>query len=329
MASPPRKRVRSMSSLRALPLKPVLRDGKLVVALSSDIANSSRHTASVEFSEPGPEEECMITMDKIDSCFLDFLPGQTFSQEHPALKKATLNCGHSFSGMAVVWHFLSNNMRCPCCRAGSDSRLSPSCLPSHFKDLMMQKYELDHLAAKAEEERDNLFTAISIFMEGEDVGPSLDVFFSTLSAVLTVYWFDAPDSPCPCVVSEYPLETCLSGSPGGATWPSSSGSFSFHLQRHQARTINHALGDMGDSVYMELVLSTRSATNDVIELDRTPRLQLSETASLEAPNLKISLLEGGTARAGIEAIQWSVPRETFAFRLGRHLGAMFMQEDTE
>ena len=328
MASPLRKKLRSTSTIKPLPLKPVLKDGKLLVHMQSRESEAQKHTSLVEFSEPGADEECMITMDNIASYHLDFLPGQTFSLEYPNLKKATLHCGHSFSGMAITWHFMSNNMRCPCCRVGSDLRLSSSCLPSHLKTSMIMKNELDKMAEKAAEERDNLFKAISIFMEGEDVGPSLDMFFSTLNAVLTIYWFDEPDSQCPSVVTEHPLQTSLSGSPQGVTSQSSSetASFLFYLQRHQARLINHTIRDLSSNIYLELVLSTRSATNDVIELDRTHRIHLSNPVSLDILNCKISLLSTPQEdTVGIESIQWSVPREAFAFRLGRALGSMLAE----
>ena len=73
----------------------------------------------VHISVPDTDEECCITLDRLSEYQLEFMQGaHSFVQNRPNLAKASLPCGHSFSALALLYHFANNTMACPCCRAG-------------------------------------------------------------------------------------------------------------------------------------------------------------------------------------------------------------------
>lgn len=112
---------------------------------------------SLKLSEPGPAEECSITMEAIGTYRPPFMP-PSFAHAHviknqPTLTKATLPCGHSFDAMAVVYHFMKNSMTCPCCRAGiAGARMAEQSIPPHMRRAFAQ-----HMAhSRREEEREQI-----------------------------------------------------------------------------------------------------------------------------------------------------------------------------
>ena len=51
----------------------------------------------------------------------------------------SLPCGHTYHPCALALHFLSADMRCPVCRAGSASRMQISCMPSEMQHVFGKK----------------------------------------------------------------------------------------------------------------------------------------------------------------------------------------------
>ena len=94
---------------------------------------SDDHGITVEVSIPSADEECPITQELMQSYDLEFLPNTTFISGYPAYRKLTLPCGHSFSAMALTYHFHKNCMQCPLCRVGSKQPLAPLYIPEHFR----------------------------------------------------------------------------------------------------------------------------------------------------------------------------------------------------
>ena len=116
-----------------------------------DAARSSRPSNKVEFelssrsgnklnvvlSDPEKDDECPLTLDSISNDALDFLPsGSSFLEGSPSYKKMCLPCGHSFGALNLIYHFLKNNMQCPCCRAGPTDRAAVSSLPKHLRTVL-------------------------------------------------------------------------------------------------------------------------------------------------------------------------------------------------
>jgi len=50
-----------------------------------------------------------------------------------------LPCGHTYHPCALAVHFLSNDMRCPVCRAGNSSRMQISCMPLDMQQIFANK----------------------------------------------------------------------------------------------------------------------------------------------------------------------------------------------
>lgn len=102
----------------------------------------------ISLSEPGPNEECSITLDPISDYRLPFLPQEVPScvmTGEPGLTKASLPCGHSFNAMALLYHFTKNSMTCPICRAGHPhAQMASQSLPFHARKHFTQHLESLH-----------------------------------------------------------------------------------------------------------------------------------------------------------------------------------------
>jgi hypothetical protein len=68
------------------------------------------------------EETCPITMEPLGTPALE---GQLFDGA-PEINAVRLACGHGCNGMALVYHWMRNHMRCPLCRKGGDFQLAAS-----------------------------------------------------------------------------------------------------------------------------------------------------------------------------------------------------------
>lgn len=100
--------------------------------------NGRKMDVTLESAAEG--EECPLTLGPIAEDTLDFLqPTTTWFANFPEVKKAVLPCGHSFGALNILYHFARRNMRCPCCRAGMDTRLTFRCIPPLFRNLMEAK----------------------------------------------------------------------------------------------------------------------------------------------------------------------------------------------
>ena len=110
----------------------------------------------VTLSSPSPEEECPLTLDKIISSSLEFLPNVPFMERHPALTKMTLPCGHSFSAMPVFYHMCRNNLLCPCCRQGVVGNVCAESIPLHFRAEILERVMTLTAQQQVEDEQSTL-----------------------------------------------------------------------------------------------------------------------------------------------------------------------------
>ena len=85
--------------------------------------------------------ECPIMQEPTSLCSLDDLPetwtitnnrNEKSGTENSTANTAKLPCSHTFYAPALAMHFLSSNMRCPVCRAGSPERMNVCCARSGF-----------------------------------------------------------------------------------------------------------------------------------------------------------------------------------------------------
>ena len=101
---------------------------------------------SLELSVPGEDDECGIGMEPIGEYRLEWLPPtipQCVLEDAPSLTKATITeCGHGFNALALLYHFLKNEMTCPFCRRGhARARMSWESLPPHLRLAMRERLE--------------------------------------------------------------------------------------------------------------------------------------------------------------------------------------------
>jgi len=101
--------------------------------------SSEEYAITVELRIPSADEECPITQEPMLTYDLEFLQHVSFIPELPLFRKLTLPCSHSFSAMAITYHFLKNSMQCPLCRTGSKLPLGPLYIPEHFRADMQAK----------------------------------------------------------------------------------------------------------------------------------------------------------------------------------------------
>jgi hypothetical protein len=59
-----------------------------------------------------------------------------------AIDTAQLQCGHVFHPIALAFHFLVSDMRCPICRSGTLEKMSIECVPESVRDVFAAKIEL-------------------------------------------------------------------------------------------------------------------------------------------------------------------------------------------
>ena len=109
----------------------------------------------IHLSKPADGEECPITQEPISSSSLEFLPGVSFRKEDPEYSRIQLECGHSFSAMAITYQFFKNGMMCPLCRKGHSKTLAALCLPTHFRRAFQERLVIER--AKVSTCKTNLF----------------------------------------------------------------------------------------------------------------------------------------------------------------------------
>ena len=271
----------------------------------------------IQLSKPDEGEECAITLEPIAEARLDFLP----TDKHvagPSLRKATLPCGHSFSALAVLYHFAKNGMRCPSCRAGVEARMTPQSIPHHLRAAFVA-----HMEREADKERDEQVLAdmrvAADMLESEvNGGPS----FYLDRVVVFVYAFEAMDSLAPVSAQTIPLRMMPAHgdrSRAGGSGPSSSaGSTSastslmrFESAGYSCRQVGINLRLMGADVRAyELVVGTRDLFDGVVMLCRTARFPAVQGQG------QLQCHGGGELHVAarehsLERVEWAVNKEDF------------------
>ena len=64
-----------------------------------------------------------------------------FDKERPELNALQLMCGHKFSAMNLIYHWVRNDtVKCPVCRQGvADAHLKRNTLPAHFRKAIIRR----------------------------------------------------------------------------------------------------------------------------------------------------------------------------------------------
>lgn len=306
---PPKKRARTTGN--GLGYKTIHRpDGKIALMVRS----STNKSMILDMSEPAPDEECSITLERISEYRLQFMPlGGCPVKDKPLLTKATLECGHGFNAMALLYHFAQNSMTCPCCRAGHEGvQMNEPSIPGHIRRQFLR--QLDKVRAEDRREQIEADSAIAAQIIHHEVNQGVDgrgfeLFLRVNRIVLILYAYETVDSLTPILIQELPLSSSR-GLEDLMTFVSSG--FCLRQLALNLRSLPMRAGAF------EAVVATRNLFDGVMELHRSARFE-SGTADpvmvqrMEGAGMRVETLlgQGGQAQE-ISKFTWTVPRATFA-----------------
>ena len=165
----------------------------------------------IQLSEPASDEECSIAMESIATYRLAFLPPKAcLIKNHPQLTKGRLPCGHSFSALALMYHFAKNSMTCPCCRGGHEKeRMGEHSVPAHLRKSFSRHLQQE----RARDTREQIAVdslAATRMMQHEVSFDMLSLPVTRIVLSLCAYGtMDRSSSPDPMLVLELPLTSSL------------------------------------------------------------------------------------------------------------------------
>jgi hypothetical protein len=148
----------------------------------------------LDAADPFDTDTCPIWQERFQDVDLDIAKGQPFLKKQPELCVATLSCGHRFSALGIMYHFVLLDMRCPLCRDGVNKRARVRSIPHVFRGCMTSKLRSMRAEEKAEHEHLDLETALHMHRQEESQVAEWVSAISTLLAEdgrvnMTVYMF--------------------------------------------------------------------------------------------------------------------------------------------
>lgn len=279
----------------------------------------------LELSVPEDEDECCIGMEPIAEYKLEWLPPtvpQCVLAEAPALTKATIvGCGHGFNALALLYHFLKNEMTCPCCRHGhARARMSWYQLPPHLRLAMRERLERTRGeerrtqadADAAEVQRLMLAEVQALMGDLAEVNATSAVAFARMNRqTLILYAYVGEDSVSPLMVQEIALETSIS----------SDGTLRLSSYPHSMRELGRNLRLLPTrTTRFELAVASRPRGGGVVVLYRSRRF---------APGAREMPVAWGIDHPAQIELQWAdepsgvgIARFALSMRTGGDLGPL-------
>jgi len=122
-----------------------------------------RSKLPVKLSNPAADAECPILQEPIADAVLEPFP-RPYLSDRPTHTAMTLQCGHTFHAMALVYHWARNrSVLCPVCRAGPpQQQLVVGKLPKEWRYSMAARVRREQRQDRAEEEQRNHQIALSM-----------------------------------------------------------------------------------------------------------------------------------------------------------------------
>jgi hypothetical protein len=114
------------------------------------------------------DELCPISHERFQDVELEIAKGKSFLPRNPDVCMATLECGHRFSLLAIMYQFVLVDMRCPLCRAGPSARARLAHIPHAFRKSMRVKGKAMRQEEKEEQESSDAQTALDIDQEQDE-----------------------------------------------------------------------------------------------------------------------------------------------------------------
>ena len=99
--------------------------------------------ASFRLCTPAQYEVCPLSQTYISSSSLPFAPDVVYNPEQPQHTCTELECGHRFSAMHLIFHFIKHStFRCPVCGKGlKNFHFNQKDIPTHIQGLFRRALE--------------------------------------------------------------------------------------------------------------------------------------------------------------------------------------------
>jgi hypothetical protein len=120
----------------------------------------------LDAADAGDTDTCPIWQERFKDVELEIAKGKPFLKKQPEICVATLQCGHRFSALGIMYHFVLLDMRCPLCRDGVKKRARVSSIPCAFRECM--KFKLKSIREDEKMERDSLDAQAVLQMQQRD-----------------------------------------------------------------------------------------------------------------------------------------------------------------
>lgn len=281
-----------------------------VISVQSDDSGRrvrvKRETLSIRLvmSIPADGEECCIGLEPIAEYRMDWFPPSVAAcmiVDEPLMTKATIaGCGHSFNALALLYHFVKNEMTCPCCRHGhSKKRMSMQSVPPHIREVMEYQVEKSLREERDQEAASDTLSIMS--MIESEVTPAM--FLRFVQASLILYAYVGADSLAPMLVQEIRLESSfLEG-----ILRLSSYTYNLHEIGRNMRLLNIPLSSF------ELVAVIRQTNGEMAELVRSQRFSLADGRNT------IPCVGGSESGGGISLTAYASPLNAIGGRGFEHI----------
>ena len=105
----------------------------------STVVDTSRDIV-VTIRKPQSGSMCPISLDTVENSVVDGFEGFVVNPDSPEMTEIVLPCQHCFSACFLLVSWLTTQMRCPLCRSGIDTTLSPLSMPEQW-----QQPAIDHI----------------------------------------------------------------------------------------------------------------------------------------------------------------------------------------
>ena len=116
-----------------------LRSQELTISAQKNVLDTYKLPAYASFRlcKAKSHEICPLSTSQIRTSFLPYAPATVYDPARPRLTCIELGCGHRFSAMWIVNHFVRRStFQCPVCSVGpSRFRFQADDLPSHLQNV--------------------------------------------------------------------------------------------------------------------------------------------------------------------------------------------------
>lgn len=276
--------------------------------LFSTASAEEKYHATLDVPDDG--EICPMTLEPIAEYELACAPGATIDPLQPLAKRLTLECGHVYSAMACMYHFAKNELKCPLCRQGYVSKMSPTCIPLHIRDSIMGHAQQQWDKDRTEQEMDNYQTSVSMMLT--DLQTNFFVFNDNNTVVLVVYCFETANALAPIISFDFEMRMCLDQD-----------ILNFQLSRQSLRMLSTNLRQCYPMSFMQLCIGIRCNNEDFVFLDRSLKTHIDNcvprlcVAGRHGAQFDLMASEDDLGMVSFYECSWKIGSNDFIAALGQ------------